>query len=897
MFLFLLIAYILIAVLYFKFSELQGEVAALRSMARTPIYPASPAPAPIARPEPKPMPASVPAMAPRPIPEPILAPPPPPPPPRPRPMPQPEPHVSTSERLEQMAASTGGWEQLIGGNLLNKLGALVLVIGIALFLSYSFANMGPSGRAFTGLGLSVTILAGGIFVERIEKYRTFSRGILAAGWAGLYFTTYAMHALPAARIIENPVLGTLLMTATAAGMVLHSLKYRVQSLTALAYGCIFAALALSTVNTFVAIALVPLAVSMLFLARKFEWRGLGLFAAVATYAVFLTRPASGASLAAIQAMLFVFWLLFEAFDLIRIRTTRATDSWNGALFAVNAVAGLSASAALWFRLAPDSMWIFCSGAAVLYLASTWLRFSTEGETLYPYSLTISALLTGLAIFARVPGLWASIGLMVEAEVLFIAAIRLRIPVAKVLSWLGFLAAIRQIFGDIYAPGISTLGGVQFHNVTPPLAILAGLLYVNRRLAKDEFYWSYVASTLVTMVLAIESRSVAFVGIAWLIWSAILFELGLRRNLFEFRVQAYGIGALAALATLMTGAVPIWRFEALAVAFFLVSIRATRWLPSLPAIEQTILGIGGALLTTLFTGAVITELVPHEYQAITGMVVSLLFLELGMAGWPRQLLRPAMLMNIVSLLGAMGHLDAIIRHPEPAVAITFGGSAVVYYWLTARLLRSQEQDQKTLRLATGALASLFSLITAWMLLPAALVPVAFIAIALLTFEAGAGQAAVDLVLLGRAISVIAAVALWFDIPAELSSRLEDCGALIAAHFFLRYRTRERIASPAHNGIAIWIATTTLFNEVSGGMLTLSWSLEGIVLLAAGFALRDRWLRLPGLALLLLCIGKVFFYDLRNLETIYRILSFIGLGLILLGVSWIYTRFREQLQKLL
>ena len=54
---------------------------------------------------------------------------------------------------------------------------------------------------------------------------------------------------------------------------------------------------------------------------------------------------------------------------------------------------------------------------------------------------------------------------------------------------------------------------------------------------------------------------------------------------------------------------------------------------------------------------------------------------------------------------------------------------------------------------------------------------------------------------------------------------------------------------------------------------------------------------GLGLLLLCIAKVFFYDLRNLETFYRILSFIGLGLILLAVSWVHTRFQEQVRKLL
>jgi uncharacterized membrane protein len=82
-----------------------------------------------------------------------------------------------------------------------------------------------------------------------------------------------------------------------------------------------------------------------------------------------------------------------------------------------------------------------------------------------------------------------------------------------------------------------------------------------------------------------------------------------------------------------------------------------------------------------------------------------------------------------------------------------------------------------------------------------------------------------------------------------------------------------------------------------MLTVSWGLLGVALLGSGFAARERVLRLQGLVLLLICILKLFFYDLRNLETLYRILSFVALGLILLAVSWIYTRFRDQITRLL
>ena len=58
-----------------------------------------------------------------------------------------------------------------------------------------------------------------------------------------------------------------------------------------------------------------------------------------------------------------------------------------------------------------------------------------------------------------------------------------------------------------------------------------------------------------------------------------------------------------------------------------------------------------------------------------------------------------------------------------------------------------------------------------------------------------------------------------------------------------------------------------------------------------------LRLSGLALFLICTVKLFFWDLRNLETLPRIISFIVLGLLLVTVSWVYTRFRDQVRRFL
>jgi uncharacterized membrane protein len=48
---------------------------------------------------------------------------------------------------------------------------------------------------------------------------------------------------------------------------------------------------------------------------------------------------------------------------------------------------------------------------------------------------------------------------------------------------------------------------------------------------------------------------------------------------------------------------------------------------------------------------------------------------------------------------------------------------------------------------------------------------------------------------------------------------------------------------------------------------------------------RW---QALVLMAVTIGKVFIYDTWNLEQGYRVLSFIALGVVLMGLSYIYHR---------
>ncbi|HEX9700725.1 MAG TPA: DUF2339 domain-containing protein, partial [Acidobacteriota bacterium] len=179
------------------------------------------------------------------------------------------------------------WEEVIGGDWLNKLGALVLVVGIALLLAYSVARMGPAGRVGLGMAASAALLIVGVISERREQYRIFAQGLIGGGWAGLYFTTYAMHGLEAARIIDSPVAGTALLLGVAAGMVAHSLYYRSQAITGLAYFIVFATLAISPLSRFALIASVPAAASLLFVAQRFGWERMAIGGLLLSYGSFL----------------------------------------------------------------------------------------------------------------------------------------------------------------------------------------------------------------------------------------------------------------------------------------------------------------------------------------------------------------------------------------------------------------------------------------------------------------------------------------------------------------------------------------------------------------------------------------------------------------------------------
>jgi uncharacterized membrane protein len=77
------------------------------------------------------------------------------------------------------------------------------------------------------------------------------------------------------------------------------------------------------------------------------------------------------------------------------------------------------------------------------------------------------------------------------------------------------------------------------------------------------------------------------------------------------------------------------------------------------------------------------------------------------------------------------------------------------------------------------------------------------------------------------------------------------------------------------------------------LSIYWGLCAIATVAVGFALRSSVCRYAGLALLAITLGKVLTVDMAEVRYVYRVLSFLGIGLLLVATSVAYSKLAPRL----
>jgi len=147
----------------------------------------------------------------------------------------------------------------------------------------------------------------------------------------------------------------------------------------------------------------------------------------------------------------------------------------------------------------------------------------------------------------------------------------------------------------------------------------------------------------------------------------------------------------------------------------------------------------------------------------------------------------------------------------------------------------------------------------------------------------GGSFVNLILLGYGLAAVLAAALALQTRGVRPRFYSATAAVTAVALALAYLSLE--ARALYHGEVLSVGPTSNAEQYTYSAV---WLAFGVVLLAVGVLLRSQPVRFASAAVVILTVLKVFLVDMHDLTGIYQGLSFIGLGVVLLGIGWLYQR---------
>ncbi|MCP3471938.1 DUF2339 domain-containing protein [Bradyrhizobium sp. CCGUVB1N3] len=150
---------------------------------------------------------------------------------------------------------------------------------------------------------------------------------------------------------------------------------------------------------------------------------------------------------------------------------------------------------------------------------------------------------------------------------------------------------------------------------------------------------------------------------------------------------------------------------------------------------------------------------------------------------------------------------------------------------------------------------------------------------------------NLLLLGYALPAVLMLLLSYAVAGHRPKAYANTIAGSALVFALVYITLE-IRRFYHGPILLYGATTGAEQYT----YSIGWLGFGVVLLGVGLLVNSERARLASAVVIALTILKAFVIDMSTLTGVWRALSFMGLGIVLVAIGWLYQRilFRRQAQ---
>jgi uncharacterized membrane protein len=668
---------------------------------------------------------------------------------------------------EKKSMTRNEWEILIGGKILNRIGALAIIIGISFFLKYAFDNdwISESVRVIIGGIIGFLFIGGGLRSNK-KDYKIFSQGLSGTGITILYLSVYASFNYY--YLVSQPVAFILMAGVTvltfAQAFYFNSMAVSLLGLL----GGFMTPFLLSTgqaneVGLFSYVAL--LNVGLIWVAmRKSSWMILESLALAATYIIYnawyIEYFESDKSTVAL-IYLTIFWGIFFSANLIHIlKSNRLNRELRLVTVSVNLFLYSIASYIIIEDIYPD--W---TGAAAALLAVIHLMFYyyiQKSRTFFDYELNFALLSTVILfsffIYFQFTGFWIitfwavnlllliwlgtkyKTNLLIKSGVILTFIIIIQFlgtegalifePVKEFTFLINLRALSYLTLSLVFGLGATLLSKSEFNNAktlrSGYLYLLCVALFVFITVETNDYFRTIFIQNQDIGDDVIRFKELLTLSGLWVYYSLILVFAGYRKNIIEFIISSI-----------------------------------------------CILGLG----------IIMAVLVAIDYYPIKDFVLAFNF---------------RALILILILFSTITHLILLRNNRD------------LYHWL--------EDFYKIIQVA-----------------------LVIIFLALVTFE------------------------------------IKD------------YYNKEifLLDSNSYN----YSEMLDKLENLQQMLLSTSWLVVSSVLIVTGIWKKIRIIRITAIVLFGMAILKMFIYDLSFLDTIYRIISFIGLGLILLAASFIYQKYKK------
>jgi hypothetical protein len=816
---------------------------------------------------------------------------------------------------EAAGSSKQSLELTLGVNWLNRLAIVLLVIGVAGGLYWEVTHLGPVGKLLTAYGICAVLLGGGLWLERKPQYRVFARAGIGGGWALTFLTTYAMYFFPATQVLSSQAVDLVLLFGVGVGMVWHSLRYRSQVVTGLAFLLAFSTVTISQVTAFSLLASAVLALGLEVVCVREAWYGLelaGVLAAYGNHFLWLDRvlgqsggpghvfPHWGES----TGLLLLFWAIFRVGYCVRKPADATAEGMSGLVAVVNSAGVLALMKYQSFHPEWGFRALLALGAVEMVLA-----FVMRGRRRPAFTVlvTIASVLLVAAIPLRFGGATWPVLWVLQGEALFLCGLWLK---ERVLRWLGVIAHL-LVVGQL----VLMHGGVVLVDRTPELwkiavafFCVAAAMWVNAewlgRAEDADEHKDVDAFGAALRVSSFAAAACAALGIwilvpgwtlalLWALLALVLVEVGLRASSLGLRLQGYGV--LAAALVRLTAVnfaetrvrgwddVRLWAGAGLVAACVLLYERLRRAGES--ALDEERAQVAGGIMWCASGVAawVLYLEVPEKWLAVGWVVLALVLVEYGLRVGSRGL-RVQGYLAVAGALGWLGFVNFISTATAGfRDARLWAGVGVVAacVLLHERLRRSERVSAEERTGVAGAAMWCASGVAAWVLyleLPERWLAVGWAVLALVLVEYGVrvrslsvrlqayGSLAGSLCWLVMVNFTAAGKAGWGD--PRLWAGLVVVEACVLVHERL-VRAGEIVLAEERTGVAgavMWCAsalvTGLFYLELPERWLAAGWA--GFALVLAGFALvRDgARIRRKALLLALLAAGRGIFVNLGS-----------------------------------